>query len=120
MSLEPFREPLRITLLRNGTIAIVVGAALKRFWGGLASWPLATLLILWPSLGGHWLEVWFLTWLRPRIAATRNVLVLTRIAVWFGGRIALALGIVSQPWLYLTPGECIGPHGGLQASPLSV
>ena len=64
---QPYREPLRITMLRTGMIAIVAGAGLARWWGGLARWPVATLLVLWPSFGGHWVEVWFLNWLRPRL-----------------------------------------------------
>src|SRR5882762_8180113 len=49
---QPFREPLRATLLRTGTIAMVLGAVRARSWGGLARWPLGDLLALWPSLGG--------------------------------------------------------------------
>jgi hypothetical protein len=90
---QPFREPLRVTLLRTGTIAIVVGALLARFWGSLARWPLATLLVLWPSLGGHWVEVWFLNWLRPRLSIVRGVQVAARVGVWFVGGIALAMGM---------------------------
>jgi len=70
---QPFQEPLRATLLRNGTIAIVVGAVLARFSGGLARWPMDTLLVLWPALGGHWVEVWFLNWLRPRLSIACGV-----------------------------------------------
>jgi hypothetical protein len=88
---KPFREPLRKTLLRNGMISIVVGFAIARFWGGLSRWPLATLLVLWPALGGHWLEVWFLNWLRPRLATARSVQVPARVAVWFVGGIGFAL-----------------------------
>jgi hypothetical protein len=33
-------------MLRNGTIAIVVGGATARFWDELSGWPLATLLVL--------------------------------------------------------------------------
>jgi hypothetical protein len=62
---KPYEEPFRTTVLRNAIIAIVVGAALAQLRGGLARWPLATLLALWPSLGGHWVELWFLNWLRP-------------------------------------------------------
>jgi hypothetical protein len=90
---QPFREALHITLIRNGTIAIIVGAVIARFWGGLARWPLAALMALWPSLGGHWLEVWFLNWLRPRLSEARGVQVAARLAVWFAGGIVLALGM---------------------------
>ncbi len=88
---QPFREPLRTTLLRTGTIAVIVGAVLARFSGGLARWPMATLLVLWPSLGGHWVEVWFLNWLRPRLSIVRGVQVAARVAAWFVGGIGLAI-----------------------------
>ena len=74
-----YQEPLRITMLRTGMIAIVVGAVLARSWGGLARWPMATLLVLWPSFGGHWVEVWFLNWLRPRLSVTRGWRVAARV-----------------------------------------
>jgi hypothetical protein len=80
-------------MLRNGVIAIVVGAVLARLWGGLARWPMVALLLLWPSFGGHWVEVWFLNWLRPRISNARGVQVAARIAVWFVGGAGLAIGM---------------------------
>jgi hypothetical protein len=90
---QPFSEPLHRTLMRNGTIAIVLGAVVARFWGGLSRWPLAALLALWPSLGGHLLEVWFLNWLRPRLSTARPVQIAARVVVWFVGGIGLALGM---------------------------
>jgi hypothetical protein len=92
-SWQPFREPLRTTLVRTVSIAVVVGALLARSWGGLAWWPLATLLVLWPSFGGHWVDLWFLNWLRPRLSADRVVQAGARIAVWYVGGIGLALGM---------------------------
>lgn len=80
-------------MLRTGMIAIVVGAVLARFWGGPARWLIATLLVLWPSFGGHWVEVWFLNWLRPRLSITRGVRVAARVGVWFVGGIGLAIGM---------------------------
>src|SRR2546423_12484314 len=95
MTWHAYRELLRMTLLRTGTIALVVGALLARPWGGggLARWPMATLLMLWPALGGHWVEVWFLNWLRPRLSGARAVQVAARIWVWVVGGIFLALGM---------------------------
>ena len=90
---QPYREPLRVTILRTGTIAIVVGAVLARVWGGLARWPMATLLVLWPSLGGHWVEVWFLNWLRPHLANGRGWQAAARVGVWFAGGAAVAMGM---------------------------
>jgi hypothetical protein len=83
----PFREPVRATLART------LGALLARLWGGLARWPIATLLMLWPMLGGHLLELWFLNWLRPRLSPTRGVQIGARIAVWFLGGSLLGLGM---------------------------
>jgi hypothetical protein len=89
---QPYTEPFRATILRNGMIAIVVGAVLAQLRGGLARWPLATLLALWPSLGGHWVELWFLNWLRPRISGERALQVAARVGVWFVGGTGLAIG----------------------------
>ena len=95
MTWQAYREPFRVTLVRTGTIALVVGALLARPWrgGGVGRWPMATLLALWPALGGHWVEVWFLNWLRPRISGARAVQVGVRVGVWFVGGIALAMGM---------------------------
>jgi hypothetical protein len=90
---QPFHEPLRATLLRTGAISIAVGAVLAGLWGGLARWPLATLLALWPALGGHWVEVWFLNWLRPRLSHSRVVQIAARAGVWFAGGTILAVGM---------------------------
>ncbi|MDB5319802.1 MAG: hypothetical protein JWN40_1433 [Phycisphaerales bacterium] len=90
---QPYREPLRITLLRTGVIALVVGAVLALRWGGLARWPIATLLALWPSFGGHWVELWFLNWLRPRLPNARSLQLAARVAAWFVGGAALAVGM---------------------------
>jgi len=90
---QPHREPLSSTLIRTGAIALVAGAAVALSWGGLARWPTAFLLLLWPAFGGHWVELWFLNWLRPRLSVSRVVQIAARIAVWFVGGTALALGM---------------------------
>ena len=61
--------------------------------GGLTRWPIATLLVLWPSFGGHWVDLWFLNWLRPRLPPARAVQLGARVAVWFVGGTGLALGM---------------------------
>src|ERR1700685_4873823 len=90
---QPYREPLGTTVLRTGAIAIVVGGIVARLWGGFTRWPIAALLVLWPSFGGHWVEVWFLNWLRPRLTDARVVQVAARLAVWFVGGTGLAIGM---------------------------
>ncbi len=80
-------------MLRTGMIAIVAGAVLARLWGGLAHWPMGPLVALWPSFGGHWVEVWFLNWLRIRLSIARGVQVAARVGVWFVGGAGLAVGM---------------------------
>ena len=87
---RPYREPVHKTLLRTGMIAIIAGGVLAAFWGGPARWPAAVLLALWPSFGGHWIEVWFLNWLRPRLPDARSVQAVARLGVWFAGGVILA------------------------------
>jgi hypothetical protein len=113
-SWQPYSEPLRTTLMRAGTIAIVAGAVLARFWGGLDRWPMTTLLVLWPSLGGHWVEIGFLNWLRPRLSAARRVQIAARIAVWFVGGMAMTIGMRLTTRLFAQPAHWPRPwQGGL-------
>jgi len=97
---SPFREPLRRTLLRTFAIALVLGAVLARSMGGLQHWPLASLMVLWFTFGGHWVEVFFLNWLRPRLPVARAFQIAARVVVWFIGGVALGIGAASTPMLF--------------------
>lgn len=91
-SIRLFHEPLSRTLLRTVTLACVVGAIValvSRHW---SIWPLATLLALWPSFGGHWVELAYLNWMRPLVAAP-GLQRVVRIITWFAGGALLALGM---------------------------
>ena len=77
-------------VLRNATIAVILGAVVALITGQFSQWPLAAVLALWPSFGGHWLEVFFLNWLRPRFPAARGVQVPARIVLWFAGGMGFA------------------------------
>src|SRR6058998_337933 len=90
---QPYREPLRVTLVRTVGIAVVVGAIVASWAGGVRSWPALTLLALWPSVGGHWIELAFLNHLRPRLPTTSHVQRSARILVWFIGGIVLVVGV---------------------------
>ena len=90
---EPFHEPMRRTLTRTVAIAVLAGGVLAVWRDGLARWPAASAVMLWPSFGGHWLELWFLNSLRPRLADRRAVQVAARLAVWFVGGVALGAGM---------------------------
>ena len=89
----PYREALSTTLARNGVIALAVGAALTRGRGGVAAWLLASALMLWPALGGHYVDVGFLNGLRPRLPTTRAAQRAARLLVWFVGGVALGVGL---------------------------
>ena len=91
---QVYREPLRATLSRTIGIALVVGGVIAWRYGNLRVWPIAAGLVLWFSLGGHWVELWFLNWLRPRLSRSRIPQVAARLGVWFVGGIGLGLGIV--------------------------
>jgi hypothetical protein len=88
---QPYHEPLRSTLLRTGLIALGIGAVLAWRTEGLSRWPMLTLLALWPSLGGHFVEILFLNVLRPRLPVSRAVQLPARIAIWFAAGIVFAL-----------------------------
>ena len=91
---QPYREPLRATLARTLTTAAILGAGLTWvFRSGIRNWPIATLLALWPVLGGHWVEIFFLNGLRPRLPAERRIQVIARIATWFVGGCVLMAGM---------------------------
>ncbi len=95
---QPHRESVRTTLLRTVAIALIVGAVLARSWGGLARWPVASVVALWLSLGGHFVELWFLNWLRPQLRPDRLVQLVTRLSVWFVGGCLLMTGMQLTRW----------------------
>lgn len=90
---QPYREPLRVTLTRTFAIALFAGAIAAPWFGGLRRWPVVSLLMLWPSFGGHWIDLLFLNVLRPRLPRARLVQTTARFAVWFLGGVVLALGL---------------------------
>jgi hypothetical protein len=77
-------EPLATTLRRNFTIAIVAGAVLTlAVRHDLKWWPMAALVMLWPSLGGHYVEELYLNQVRPRFADARVGGTIVRVILWF-------------------------------------
>lgn len=90
---QPYREPLRVTLTRTITIALLAGALAAPWLGGIRRWPSISLLMLWPSFGGHWIDLLFLNVLRPHLPHARAAQFIARLAIWFLGGIVLALGL---------------------------
>ena len=71
-------------------IAIGMGAVVAGVSRRMSNWPVGAAVALWPSFGGHWLEILFLNKLRPCLPASRAVQAATRLTVWFVGGMALA------------------------------
>ena len=90
---QPFREPLRATLTRTIAIALIAGAIFSQRWGGMSRWWIASVVMLWPALGGHFLELWFLNWLRPRIPRDRAVQIAARVGLWFLGGVVFVFAM---------------------------
>jgi hypothetical protein len=94
---QPYRESLRTTLTRTVLVAIVAGTVFAT-WSARAGrtlrWPVAVALMFWPSFGGHWLELWYLNWLRPRLPVARTVQVVARLGTWFLGGCLLGVGVL--------------------------
>jgi hypothetical protein len=98
---HPYHESARRTLTRTVLIAIVAGTVLA-VWSTSSArpirWPIAVILVLWVSLGGHWLEVWYLNFLRPRLPVTPAVQLVARLGTWFLGGCALGVCIALTAW----------------------
>ena len=92
MQWQAFHEPIRRTLVRTGLIGVVVGLVAVRVQRQPESWPRWIVFGLWLSFGGHWVEIFFLNWLRPRLAATRWVQVAGRLCTWLVGGTVLLVG----------------------------
>lgn len=87
-------EPFARTLVRNVAIAVSVGIVL-----GLACHAPRRILptaavAFWFSLGGHYVEIAFLNYVRPRISAKRVTQMLVRLLVWFAGGVVLYQGMI--------------------------
>ena len=80
-----YHEPLHVTLARTGGIALVVGLVAAVLQHQPSSWPRWTVFALWFTFGGHWVELWYLNWLRPRLASTRSAHITRRLLTWLVG-----------------------------------
>jgi hypothetical protein len=89
----PFHEPITRTLARTFGIAVVVGGVYALTSpAGVAGWLAAAVTMTWPSFGGHWVELWFINWLSPRLP-DGPVQSIARLLTWFVGGSVLAVGM---------------------------
>jgi len=91
-----FEEPLGHTLARNLAIAAIVGAVFALRGRHLSLFFPITALALWPTLGGHYVELAFLNGLRPQIPSKRSPQALARLLFWYGGGLLLYLCMVAS------------------------
>lgn len=91
-----YTEPLLATVIRNvllATIVSIVVALTSARSTQPIRWPIAFLLMLWPTFGGHLLEVWYLGWLCPRLPAVPSVRRAARLVTWFIGGCLLGVAV---------------------------
>ena len=99
---RPYSEPLRTTLTRTVLLAAIAAAAFTVPRRGLAAFPAALVVMLWPALGGHFIELAYLNRVRPLLsgaAATRRAV---RLAIWFFGGVLLGI-VMYQTAIRLMP-----------------
>jgi len=82
-------------------IAAVAGAVAAPWSGGVRHWPMLALLMLWPAFGGHWIDLFFLNAIRPRLPRGGIAQRLARIAVWFVGTLFVAIELAPHAALQL-------------------
>jgi hypothetical protein len=92
---EPYIEPWRATALRTGTIALAIGLGVGLYQRRLAAVPLTTLIALWFSLGGHFVELLMRNHLRVRIGGPAFVQAVARLLYWFAGGSVLYAGALA-------------------------
>ena len=89
---QPLAEPWRATARRTLLIALAVGVGIGLYRGRWGTVPVATLIALWFTLGGHFVELVFLNGLRSHIGGGRAVQAVARVAWWFAGGCVLYAG----------------------------
>jgi hypothetical protein len=101
------REPISRALARNLVIALVAGVVFSLVRRAPFVALSGTLLALWPSLGGHFVEIAFLDGVRHRLPQARLVQASARLVWWLVGGTLLggaliatahALPVAGPPW----------------------
>src|SRR5262249_18523958 len=87
-------ERFHRTLTRNVAIAAVVAASIALLRHEPKAFLPIAVLALWPSLGGHYVELLFVNGLRDQIPPGRLTQALVRLLVWFVGGVLLYLCMV--------------------------
>jgi len=96
--LEKYSEPLWQTLSRTVGLALAIGLGAGLVAHHFAVVPTVTLLALWFTLGGHFVDLFCWNVVAPSISTTK-ARVWARLAVWFLGGTALYAGALGTRWL---------------------
>lgn len=109
-----FTEPWRTTALRTGGMALAAGIGVGLYRRQLTVVPLAALLALWFTFGGHLVEVLFRNRLRARLGDAIAPAALARLIFWFVAGSELYAGALATrailtdrratPWPWWTGG----------------
>jgi hypothetical protein len=92
---ERFREPPRNTVLRTGSLALAIGLGVGLYLRRPAAVPVATIVALWFTLGGHFAEVLFRNRLAINLGASVPAYLLARVLYWFAAGSALFAGALA-------------------------
>ncbi|HET9708084.1 MAG TPA: hypothetical protein VFP39_07255 [Gemmatimonadales bacterium] len=112
--MQRFAEPWRTTALRTGSLALLIGVVLSIATRRPAALLVGTLMALWFTLGGHFVELLFRNRIRWRISQSPLVQASARIMCWFVGGSLLYAGALATrlvltgnrvfPWPWWTGG----------------
>ena len=100
-----FKEPWRTTALRTGSIALAIGIGVALVERQLKLLFPVTLMALWFTLGGHYVELLFRKRLGPVMAGSPRRRALVRLPYWFVGGALLSAGA-------LVTGRVLDGRGG--------
>lgn len=105
----PFSEPWRRTALRTGSIALGIGLGVGLYRHRLAVVPLVTLVALWFTLGGHFVELLFRNGIDPRLGEPAQRRALVRLAYWFVAGSVLYAGALATRGILTGQGAVLWP-----------
>lgn len=111
---KPFAEPWRTTGLRTGSLALLIGTGVSLATRRPAALLVGTVLALWFTLGGHFVELLFRNRLRRLISPQPLPQASARLLYWFVGGSVLYAGVLATgiivlhhrvlPWPWWTGG----------------
>ena len=84
-----FSEPWQRTAIRTGGLTLVVALVAAVARRNLGAGVIALLIAPWFAVGGHFVELFYLNILRPRLVAASVPLLAARLAFWFVGGVVL-------------------------------